>query len=198
MLTVENLSFERNEQILFGDLTFTLHPGDLLQVQGKNGSGKSTLLRVLAGYLDAYSGRMAWKNQAISAAHSQELHYISHQNSIKSYLTVAENLLLHRAFHAIDFNLDQLRYAAQRVSLQDFLTIPAAQLSQGQLRRLCLARLLLSQKPLWILDEPLTALDTQGQLLFEEILKEHLANKGIAIIATHHELGFGKRLMLSQ
>jgi len=188
-LTVTNLSFERQFITVFSQLNFTLAPGELLQIRGENGSGKSTLLRILAGFIDAPPSTIQWNYQCITdclAEYQQQLHYIGHQNGIKHHLTVYENILFYSALG----NASTTDYSSilTKMGIAKRLHTPAHDLSAGQLRRLSLARLVLSERPLWILDEPLSALDQSGQFILGNLLNEHLAAKGMAIVATHHDL----------
>jgi heme exporter protein A len=191
-LDVSKLGCGRQNRILFSDLSFRLGPGDALLIEGANGSGKSSLLRLLCGLATPDTGEIYWRNQSIQQIYSEycdNLHYMSHQNGIKLGLTVMENINLSAYLNAdgkimetdIEFVLSQLQLNAYRHS-------PAKNLSAGQKRRIALARLFLLPKKLWILDEPLTALDTQTQSVFLSRLESHLQNGGIAVISSHHTL----------
>lgn len=184
-LAIRDLAFERNNQFLFRDLSASLHSGELLQIRGTNGSGKSTLLRIVAGLLESQSGTVTWQNQPINP---HQLHYIGHQNSLRHNLTVYENLKLQSALTTKSITQSQLETAIRQVGLAQVMHSQALHLSAGQSRRFCLARLLLTPMPLWILDEPATALDANGQQLLTELLHVHLANGGIAMLATHQPL----------
>jgi len=190
-LTIDNLAFERNNQFLFREINFALQAGDLLQVRGANGSGKSTLLRMLAGFIEPQGGTILWQDKSICQhrdAYQQQLHYLGHHNGIKHSLTVYENLQLHAALMTNKPEPNHLKTAIKQVDLTHVSHTQAIHLSAGQLRRLGLARLLLHPIPLWILDEPTTALDADGQALLGHLLKQHLTNGGMAIIATHQTL----------
>lgn len=190
-ITIHNLAFERNEQFLFKEINSILHAGDLLQVRGANGSGKSTLLRILAAYIEPQIGQVSYNDQCIFQqrdAYLQQLHYLGHQNGVKPYLSVLENIKLMCSLKRIPPN--SIQSVIQKVGLQHIIHSQTQTLSAGQLRRLALARLLLHSVSLWILDEPTTALDHQGQQLFFDLLTQHLDQGGIAIITSHHELPF--------
>lgn len=190
-LAIQHISFERNHRALFHCLTGDIQPGECLQITGHNGSGKSTLLRVLAGLLEPLNGEILWQTTSIfkeREIYHQQLHYLGHQNSIKRSLTVYENLTLSTAIANVSLHKTTIQHVLQRLHLSHALQTPAAHLSAGQLRRLSLSRLLLYPKPLWILDEPSTALDAKGQQILSELLNQHLATKGLAIIATHQTL----------
>lgn len=189
-LELNQLSFERNYQFLFQDLKLCLIAGDLLQIRGANGSGKSTLLRLLAGYIQTENNTVRWNNQCIARLgneYQQQLHYLGHQNGVKLALTVAENLRLCIALNK-QHNFSLVQSAAKKSGLSHLLQTPARHLSAGLLRRLALTRLLLNPLKLWILDEPATALDHKGQIWLSGLMREHQANGGIIIIATHQDL----------
>lgn len=190
-LIIDNLSFERNNQILFADLNFAIHSGELLQVQGANGCGKSTLLRILAGFIEPRTGKILCQNNCIFThreEYHQQLHYIGHQNGLKPNLTILENLQYISALLEIKSRDQDLHIVLEKLGLAHLQQTPSGRLSAGQLRRLSLGKLLLCKKSLWILDEPTTALDTNGQILLHELLAEHLTDAGAAIIATHQDL----------
>lgn len=190
-LTLSKLGFERNNQTLFKEINCTLESGELLQIRGTNGSGKSTLLRIIAGFLEPQAGNVLWQGHPISRqrnTYQENLHYIGHQNGIKPSLTVEENLQLSCALAAINSIPQELKKITEKIGLKRFLQKQAMHLSAGQTRRLSLARLLLNTNPIWILDEPTTALDAEGQKLLADLLNEHLAVGGIAIVATHQPL----------
>jgi heme exporter protein A len=190
-LLIENISFERNFQNLFSAISMDVQPGECLQVNGANGSGKSTLLRMIAGYIEPLEGRILWKNQCIMKHrddYQQQVHYVGHKNGIKSYLTVFENLKLFSALSNQTVTHQKIYTVLEKMHLRNLIDKQAHYLSAGQLRRLALTRLLLHSVPLWIVDEPTTALDKQGQQLFVDLLQQHLNQKGIAIVTTHHAL----------
>jgi heme exporter protein A len=190
-LAAERITLERNNQILLSQITFELNAGELLQIRGANGSGKSTLLRALAGLIEPEEGKVQWDNQSIfqyREIYQRCLHYVGHRNAVKPSLTVLENLKLHCALRAKKFDLLQNLAILQQVGLDELTSVFVTQLSAGQLRRLALARLLLHPAQLWILDEPMTALDSQGQTLLKNVLNQHVQQGGMAVIATHHDM----------
>jgi heme exporter protein A len=196
-LTVENLTFERNDQPLLKQIGFHLHPGELLQIQGPNGSGKSTLLRILAGIIEPQEGAVLWQCHSIfydRADYHQTLQYIGHQHGVKPYLTVHENLQLNGALMARKIPSQHITAALQKVGLASLEETPALSLSAGQTRRVALARLFIQPSQIWILDEPTTALDSHSQHCLMELLSEHLAKKGMAIVATHHSLSLSQEI----
>lgn len=190
-LIIDNLAFERNYQFLFSQINCVLNSGEILQVCGANGSGKSTLLRMLAGFIEPHTGTVLWQEKSIFRhrdTYQQYLHYVGHLNGTKPNLTVHENLQLNAALTNNKINSLHLKTTLQKMGLTHAIHTQAQYLSAGQLRRLSLARLLLNPTPLWILDEPMTTLDTEGQELLCDLLKQHLTNNGMAILATHQNL----------
>jgi len=178
---VENLACRRGMRMVFRNISFSLRSGEVLLFTGPNGSGKSSLLRVLAGLLPPQQGDIRWNGQAIDMAdHRSRLHYLGHYDAVKPELTVAEMLdywrVLQSGSEALSpvFGLEELKKASIRY------------LSAGQKRRLALARLVVKQAPLWLLDEPLTSLDQAGQELLKDLVRQHRTAGGMAIIATHH------------
>lgn len=184
---VRGLAGARGERWLFEGLDLDLAPGEALVVTGPNGTGKTTLLRILAGLLPAEEGEVSWMPEpGEGQAH---LHYLGHQNSVKSALSVAENLAF---WQRLSGHKDRTAavHASSAFGLDDLLDLPARVLSAGQRRRLALARLLAIPAPLWLLDEPTTALDGASAEAFAVAVADHRAAGGMAIIATHQDLGF--------
>lgn len=183
-LHVQHLSFERNYQTLFSDIGFELRAGELLQVCGDNGCGKSTLLRLLAGLLFTENGKILWQAQSIFAdlkTYQTQLNYLGHQNGLKLYLTVAENIQWFASLQKTFAKDHDLFLSFKKNNL-------VMNLSAGQKRRLALTRLLINPSKLWILDEPTTALDQAGQDLFFTLLEKHLAVGGMTVLTSHHTL----------
>lgn len=188
-LCLDKVSFERNRHFLLQDISFTLQSGDCLQIYGANGSGKSTLLRIIAGLIDVQMGMITWEGKCIYRernTYQENIQYIGHQNAVKKNLTVKENLQLSAALQG-EFS-KAIETIIQKIGLSRYSETPVSYLSAGQMRRLSLARLLLKSSKIWILDEPLTALDSSAQSLLNDMLEEHLYNGGMAIVATHHDL----------
>jgi heme exporter protein A len=188
-LHIRELSFERDNHFLFENISALVESGEVLQVQGANGSGKSTLLRILAGFIAVENDIVLWNQQCVTRhrdEYQQQLHYIGHQSGIRPHLTVRENLQLYQALHNSQ-HPELIRHALEKVGLITQAETLALQLSAGQRRRLALARLLLMKQRLWILDEPLTALDKEGHTLLHDLLEKHLTEGGIAVIAAHHD-----------
>jgi heme exporter protein A len=198
-LQANNLGCIRQQKPLFANISFQLHSGEMLLIQGPNGSGKSSLLRLLTGLSTPFEGEILWYHEDIQkhlSAYWNNLHYIGHTNGIKPGLTVHENLKLagHLRLTASPGNLSTILTQLQLHNHQQTL---ARFLSAGQKRRLALAKLFLFPRPLWILDEPLTALDANTQTFFLSCLEEHLHNSGIAIVSSHHPIHFNKAIVKS-
>ena len=199
VLEVRGLTCRFNHFQLFTGIAFSLAAGDILQVRGGNGSGKTTLLRILSGLKPMQEGEMLWNGRPardIDSDYFNRITYLGHRNGIKAGLTVRENLIMQRllAGGGPDADADADAGVWQReilaaVHLADYAETPAAQLSSGQSRRLALTRLLFGGRGIWILDEPVTALDREGRAWFKQRLAAHSEGGGIAIIATHEGMG---------
>ena len=191
MLDVQGLAARRGDAGLFADLDFALEPGQALFVRGANGSGKTTLLRILAGATQAVAGRVRWCGQAVGPfdplLRANAL-FIGHAPALKDELTAEEKLVALTSLHGAAAERSALLAALDVWALTRLRALPARVLSQGQRRRTSLARLHLSSRPLWLLDEPATALDDAGVATLGGALATHLARGGSAVIATHQEL----------
>ncbi len=187
-LQAKNLTLTRGGRLLFANLDFSIARGEALVLRGANGSGKTSLLRVLAGLTMADDGVISWDDapwKSASSVRRANVLYLGHANALKDELTAAENLADGLGFDGMTISAENQHRALERVGLMARRDLPARRLSQGQKRRIGLARLLLTQKPLWLLDEPTNALDADGVALFTDIVDEHLARGGMACIATH-------------
>jgi heme exporter protein A len=187
-LELRGLRCERGGRVLFHALDLDVPAASAMTVVGPNGSGKTTLLRALAGLTEASARRMTWNSEPVavrSAAWRSQLAYVGHKPGHKDELTVAENLALACALEGRSAaSSDRSRVLAE-VGLAARRDVPVKRLSQGQKQRLALARLALSLRPLWLLDEPAAALDVDARALLGAILGRHLARGGTAVIATH-------------
>jgi len=190
MLRATDLAVERGGKPLFEAIDLSLQPGELLHVSGPNGSGKTTLLRVLGGLTEPVAGEIHWQNKLLSEEpdHFREsLLYIGHRNGMHADLNAIENLQLATSANK---SPKDIQIALQTVGLGEHVSKPLRHLSQGQQRRVALSRLLLEQRLLWILDEPLASLDVQAIDWFSSCLERHLQNGGMAILTTHQEASF--------
>ena len=191
MLEVKELACVRGERLLFSRLSFTLKEGELLLVQGANGSGKTSLLRMVCGLATPESGEIRWRGEKMSAAretYHEEMAYFGHAPAVKEDLTAVENLDFACRLSGHPAPREDVKGALAHMGLVQCLDLPVRSLSQGQRRRVALARLLLAKVRLWILDEPLTALDQAALKLVQSLLGEHLGRGGMALLTTHQPL----------
>jgi heme exporter protein A len=190
MLAARDLFCERDDRILFQNLSFSLSAGQVMQVKGSNGSGKTTLLRIVCGLNDNYEGEIYWRGaRAQDQADDlfSSLLYMGHRIGVNKTLTPLENLAWSCSLHT-PVNEQQLLAALASVGLLGFEYSQCFSLSAGQQQRVSLARLLISPAKLWILDEPFTTLDVKGVALLESLLAEHAAGGGSVLVTTHHAL----------
>ena len=183
------LSCVRDDRVLFEDLDFQLSAGQVLLIEGPNGCGKTSLLRILCGIRREDSGEVMWQHNLIAilgSRYREHLSYIGHHNGVKDLLTVEENLEVAQAMGSA--NQTTLEQALSKVGLLDFSDVMAQSLSAGQRRRLALARLLVTDASLWVLDEPFTALDKDGIKMFESLIDNFTLNGGMVVMTSHHEL----------
>ena len=174
---------------LFRDVSFAVAPGQWAEVRGPNGSGKTTLLRGLAGLTRLEAGEVSWNGHPPRAEEFRaDVLYAGHAAGVKDELTVEENLRTALALRGIAVDAAAVDEAIARVGLAKRRRLPARRLSAGQRRRIGMARLVLDPAPLWILDEPLTALDADGEALFNSLLERHVEAGRVAVIATHQAL----------
>ncbi len=192
LLEARSLLLSRGPKVLFSGLSFSVEVGQALILRGPNGVGKTSLLRVLAGLTSADAGEIAIRGNAVSALSATARNavlYSGHANGLKDDFTAFENLMDQLALDANPVPAAEQLNALQHVGLRDRRDVLARRLSQGQKRRVGLARLAAStgtdQKPIWLLDEPTNALDSEGTALFLQIVNSHLAEGGVAVIATH-------------
>lgn len=191
MLAVKDLTVWRGDNLLLDNISFTLNSGNVLQIQGANGSGKTTLLRVVCGVGIADEGDVYWNGIAIHKCADQfndALLYLGHKAGIKGGLTAVENLRIFATLSGqkLGTQTDQaIESALDALSLLPKAHIACRHLSAGQQRRVSLARLLLQSSQLWVLDEPLTSLDTAGLLWVEAQISKHAANGGAVLLTTH-------------
>lgn len=191
MLEVASLSCRRGDRVLFSALELRLAPGQLLHLQGSNGSGKTTLLRALCGLLRPDAGSIRWRGEPIERLaedYYRDLLYLGHLNGIKGDLTGLENLRISARLAGRACRDAELEQALARIGLAGREDLPCRMLSQGQKKRVALARLLVSQAPLWILDEPFVALDVDAVALLDEVIRAHVEAGGLVVLTTHQAL----------
>ena len=183
-LIADGLAGERGSQPVFADLSFTLDDGGCLVVTGENGSGKSTLLRILAGLLPPAAGTVTLDGGGERWPDVQSAcHHLGDRNAMKPELTVADNLAFRRDF--LGDALLPIDEALDEVGLPTVAALPFGYLSTGQRRRVALAGLLVSYRPVWLLDEPTAGLDLQSERRFSALLRAHLADGGLVVAAPH-------------
>ena len=191
MLEVANLECIRGDRRLFTGLSFELAAGELLHLHGHNGSGKTTLLRTICGLITPTDGEVRWQGQNVRKLRddfARELVYIGHKNAIKADLTGTENLRIACQLDGMAVSVKQAWEALEKMGLRGHEDLPVRVLSQGQKKRVALARLLLNKSPLWILDEPFTALDKAAVAFLQTVIQEHVAAGGMSILTTHQEV----------
>lgn len=198
MLQVTGLAAVRGDRRLFAGLDFLLQRGELLYVRGPNGSGKTTLLRMLCGLVAPEAGEIRWQGEAIRGRcerYLQQLFYLGHLGALKDELTAIENLRISASLSGREVSEAQALQALHGMELRACEDLPVKVLSQGQKRRVALARLLLSDAALWILDEPFTALDQLAIDRLQAVMAEHLMRGGIVVLTTHQEVAITAAVM---
>ncbi len=191
MLTAEQLAFRRGDEWLFQNVNFSVRPGQLLWLRGQNGRGKTSLLRIIVGLTPPDHGALRWTTttppEATDATDAvQPLTYISHTNGLKDDLTVSESLHFLAQLHGQDSSPDSIAKALRQLSIHHRSNLPVRTLSQGQRRRVALARLALGQDAsLWVLDEPFDTLDQDGIHIVNSLIEAHLARQGSVILTSH-------------
>jgi heme exporter protein A len=191
MLTATNLTCVRGDRRLFAGLGFALEPGSWIHVTGENGSGKTSLLRMLVGLAQPEVGEICWQGVAIERLgddYRKDVTYLAHHNALKEELTAQENLCMGAALTGRVVDRAHADTLLHQIGLEGREEAPVRFLSQGQQRRLALARLLWSKTPLWILDEPFVALDGAAVTWLATTLAAHLAAGGMAILTSHQEV----------
>ena len=197
-LSVRGIACARGGKTLFGPLDLAIDCGAALCVVGPNGCGKSTLLRALAGLSEPLSGQAYWAQEPMrlnAATWRSRIAYLGHKLGHKDELTVAENLAIAARLEGGADSGEARRAALARVGLDGRQALLVKRLSQGQKQRLALARLCLSRRPVWLLDEPSAALDTSAKAVLAAILDEHLGRRGVAVVATHDAIGLSAERM---
>jgi heme exporter protein A len=202
VLNVSNLGCIRGERVLFKNLTFKLNSGKLLYVQGENGSGKTSLLRTLCGLSVSDAGEIYWNNQTIKSLaedYTGQVLYIGHLAGIKDDLTAIENIQFSISLSGYTVDRGQALAALEMLGVARCADLPTRVLSQGQKRRIALAQLWLQnnplQVPLWILDEPFTALDNNMIIKLTQQIENYVSNGGMVVFTSHQVPEFNQDLM---
>jgi heme exporter protein A len=192
MLELKDVSCVRGERTLFAAISFTLERSTLLRVGGANGSGKTSLLRIICGLMLPAHGEVRWEGENIRTLREEywrNLVYVGHLNALKDDLTAVENLAMGAALAGQTADRERAYGALDAFGLAHCAQLPARVLSQGQRRRVALARLVMSQNaPLWVLDEPFTALDARAVQFMQGLVSGHVASGGAAILTTHQDV----------
>jgi heme exporter protein A len=193
MPTLEGIDLTciRGDRKLFSGVNFLLESGGLMQVQGPNGSGKTSLLRMLCGLASPAEGEIRWDGtqiRSLGGDYFGAMTYLGHLGGVKDDLTAIENLRISSALGGVDLDERKAHDALQHMGLGGRELLPAKVLSQGQRRRVTLARLLVCGTVLWILDEPLTALDINAVKLVQGLMERHLEHGGMIVMTTHQEI----------
>ncbi len=200
-LTADKLTCLRGGRVVFRGLSFVVRVGEALALEGANGAGKSSLLRMVAGFLAQAAGTIQLQDGDDAIVEAEErgrfAGWLGHLDAAKPQMTVAETLAFFAAFHRVDASEAAVARVLAAVGLGRLAGLSCQYLSAGQKKRLALARLKLCARPLWLMDEPLAALDASGKAIVADLVAAHCASGGIALIATHEPLGIGcERLLL--
>jgi heme exporter protein A len=199
VISVEGLSVERGGRLVLSGLTFGLFAGETVLVSGRNGAGKSTLLRAIAGLLQPSAGHIRYRLASDEVRGVETIHYLGYEDALKPSLTVRENLAFWAAMLGTTRDAPDVEDALAQHGLAHLVDVPAAYLSAGQKRRIALARLLLAPRPVWLLDEPLIALDTAAQAQTIDLMAAHRAGGGAILVASHQPVpGAGRELDLDR
>ena len=183
MLTIQGLSYAYSDRFLFKNLSFDLNPGELIQLKGRNGSGKTTLIKVLCGILKNYEGSISYDND-LNLGERNEIFYLGHKNALKDNLTVLENLKYDYRSDGIE--LGRLKENLAILGLETYLFTKVSDLSEGQKRKIILSCFIASDKPIYLLDEPLINLDEESKKIVSSEI-ENKINSGASVLFTSHE-----------
>ena len=191
-LSADGLTLFRGDRCLFQGLSFALNPGELLLLEGRNGSGKTSLMRAIAGLIEFEDGDVMWEGKPLRLNRQSfygSLVWMQHRVGFKADLTLVENLRFESHLRAQSGT--ELDEVLDRLDISRLKRLPIRSLSAGQQRRVALARMLLSDVPLWLMDEPFTNLDREGRALVMDLTTEHLATDGMCIMAAHQDVEIG-------
>jgi heme exporter protein A len=198
LFEADRLQCIRDDRVLFEDLCFGVNPGEALVLEGRNGSGKTSLLRILCGIRLPEQGELRWNGKDIfklGPEFHEHIAYLGHKDGHKPDLTPLENLRIAQGLGKAREGIG-LEEALDQVGLYGFEDVPTKNKSAGQQRRLAIARLLVTDAKLWILDEPFTSLDRKGIEQMERLFEGHLERGGMAAMTTHHRVGFKEDVKL--
>ena len=189
-LIAEALTSIRGGRTLFSALSFAVNAGEALVLTGPNGAGKTTLIRTIAGFLTPAEGSVRLEPADTEQRLGEQCHYVGHLNAIKSSLTVEDNAAFWCGY--LGGARTRVEEALATFGLSALSDIPAAYLSAGQRRRAGLARLLVVERPVWLLDEPTVSLDQASQVMLARVIERHLGTGGLVVAATHAPLGLAR------
>ena len=198
MFSVSNLSCSRGSKRLFSGVSFALQPGEWLHLEGDNGVGKTSLLRLACGLSAVEDGEIQWQGQPVSNNIDEfraNLAYLGHQLALKEDLTPLENLHFDAAIAGQSLSMADAKAALSKLGLKGREHLPVRVLSQGQKRRVALARLQLSKARLWVLDEPFVALDTLAVHALQQVLRLHLQQDGLLLFTSHQAVDLGRSVL---
>lgn len=191
MLTATDLECIRGNRRLFSGISLAVEPGTVLRIEGANGSGKTSLMRMICGLAKPERGEIRWRERCIDELGEEyraEVAYLGHANGVKDELSVIENLRVSARLAGDAISEEDACTALRQLGMAGREDLPAKVLSQGQKRRVALARFLATRKPLWLLDEPVASLDSQAVEFLETMLEAHLARGGMVLLTTHQSL----------
>jgi len=193
-----DLTCVRGGRQVFSGVGFTVGAGEALLVMGPNGAGKSSLLRLVAGLLRPQQGRLKLEGGDLELTIAEQAHYLGHQDALKPSLSARENLGFWTAL--LGGEAAKSGHALAAVGLDDLAHLPAIYLSAGQRRRLAIARLIAVERPIWLLDEPTSVLDAAAQAMLADLIRAHVAGRGLVLVASHGPIGLNgaKQLRLGQ
>jgi heme exporter protein A len=193
-----DLACVRGGREVFRGVAFTVEAGEALAVTGPNGAGKSSLLRMVAGLVRPRQGQLELEDGDAELSISEHIHYLGHQDALKPSLSVRENLAFWAAL--LGGGVEKSEVALAAVGLGGLAPLPAIYLSAGQRRRLAVARLIAVERPIWLLDEPTSTLDAAAQTMLADLMRAHLAGRGLILVASHGPIGLEgvKELRLGQ